>query len=74
MHKSQMKDYLVDDIIDGFKGVLLDAIDERSNELPVFNSVLNVIECMNKHTYTYTLSDLDEKLFDRLMEEVIENF
>ena len=39
--------------------------------MPIFKSVLNVINIMNDYEYSYTLKDLDEKLFDKLIQEII---
>lgn len=39
--------------------------------MPIFQSVLNVINNMNDYEYSYTLKDIDEKLFDKLIQEII---
>lgn len=71
MNKENLTYKIVDNIMSYLKYTLLTIIEEETEELPVFTNVLNIMSCMNKYTYSYTLSDIDDKLFDKLIEEVI---
>lgn len=71
MNKENLTYKIVDNIMSYLKYTLLTIIEEETEELPVFINVLNIMSCMNKYTYSYTLSDIDDKLFDKLIEEVI---
>ena len=44
---------------------------KENKNLPILNNVLNLINNMNNHDYSYTLKDIDDRLFDKLIEEII---
>ena len=46
-------------------------IEENDENMPIFKSVLNVINNMNDYEYSYTLKDINEKLFNKLIKEII---
>ena len=71
MSKEEIKYNMVEDIACYLKYILLSTIDEEPDKLPIFNNVLNIISCMNSTNYTYTLKCIDNKLFDKLILEVI---
>ena len=71
MSENEVKNKFVDDIMDYFKKQLLSEIEEHSASLPVFNVILDVMKIMNDNNNCfYSLSDLDNTLFDSLMDEV----
>lgn len=74
MTKKTLTNKLVNDIMNILKDMLLVTIEEENDKLPIFNRVLNVIYCMEKHVYSYSLKDIDDSLFEVLMEEVINIF
>ena len=71
MNKEDFKYELVDNIIIYLKYQILSEIEEDNKNMPIFKSVLNVINNMNDYEYSYTLKDIDEKLFDKLIQEII---
>ena len=71
MNKEDFKYELVDNIIIYLKYQRLSEIEEDNKNMPIFKSVLNVINNMNDYEYSYTLKDIDEKLFDKLIQEII---
>ena len=73
MCKDKLIIKIVDNIMSYFKYTLITIIEEEQNNLPIFNSVLNVMTYMNKDTYSYTLKDIDDNLFDKLIIEVLDN-
>ena len=70
MCKEEVKLNLIDNIFGYLKFELLDKIEKIPNEFIVFNNVLDRMNIMNKYTYSYTLKDIDEELFDRLINEI----
>ena len=73
MSKEKIKYDLIDNIMSYLKYTFLDILDEDENKkkLSVFYDVLEIMENMNKDYYSYTLKDIDDKLFDKLINEVI---
>ena len=71
MNKEDFKYELVDNIIIYLKYQILSEIEEDNKNMPIFKSVLNLINNMNDYEYSYTLKDIDEKLFDKLIQEII---
>ena len=71
MNKEDFKYELVDNIIIYLKYQILSEIEEDNKNMPIFKSVLNIINNMNDYEYSYTLKDIDEKLFDKLIQEII---
>ena len=71
MNKEDFNYELVDNIIIYLKYQILSEIEEDNKNMPIFKSVLNVINNMNDYEYSYTLKDIDEKLFDKLIQEII---
>lgn len=71
MNKKNFKYELVDNIIIYLKYQILHEIEQNNKNMPIFKSVLNVINNMNDYEYTYTLKDIDEKIFDKLIQEII---
>lgn len=71
MEKEKIKYYLVDNIMSYLKNQLLVEIEENNERLKVFNNVLNIMCEMNEYEYSYTLKDIDDKLFNRLIQEVV---
>lgn len=71
MNEKDFKYELIDNILIYFKYQILDELEEDTKRLPIFNNVLNLINNMNNHDYSYTLKDIDDKLFDKLIKEVI---
>lgn len=71
MNEKDFKYELIDNILIYFKYQILDELEEDTKRLPIFNNVLNLINNMNNHNYSYTLKDIDDKLFDKLIKEVI---
>ena len=70
MNKEELIIKLVENIMIFFKDELLTIIDEEKEKVPIFNSVLDLMSHMNKYTYSYTLRDIDDKLFDKLIYEI----
>lgn len=73
MSKEKIKYDLIDNIMSYLKYTFLDILneDENKEKLSVFYQVLEIMETMNKDYYSYTLKDIDDKLFDKLINEVI---
>ena len=71
MNKYDFKYDLIDNILSYFKYQILSEIEENNNNLPIFNSVLYLINTMNDFEYSYTLKDIDESLFTKLIEEIV---
>ena len=71
MNEKDFKYELIDNILIYFKYQILDELEEDTKRLPIFNNVLNLINNMNNHDYSYTLKDIDDKLFNKLIKEVI---
>ena len=73
MNKEKIKYDLIDNIMSYLKYTFLDILDEDENKekLSVFYNVLEIMEKLNKDYYSYTLKDIDDKLFDKLINEVI---
>ena len=71
MSTKNFKHELIDNILIYFKYQILEELEENNKRLPIFNNVLNLINNMNNHDYSYTLKDIDDKLFDKLIKEVI---
>ena len=71
MSTKNFKYELIDNILIYFKYQILEELEENNKRLPIFNNVLNLINNMNNHDYSYTLKDIDDKLFDKLIKEVI---
>ena len=74
MSKEDFKYDLIDNIMSYLKYQLLSEIEENDENMPIFKSVLNVINNMNDYEYSYTLKDIDEKLFNKLIKEIIMMF
>ncbi len=74
MDKDEINYCLVDNIMDYLKFQLLDELNENSEKFPVFNIVLALMNIMNKEQYSYTLKDIDELLFEKLITEIIHSF
>ena len=71
MDKEQLKYHLVDNITSYLKYTLINIVEEHPQKVPIFNSVLEIMSHMNKYTYSYTLKDIDDTLFDSLISETI---
>lgn len=71
LNKYNFKYDLIDNILSYFKYQILSEIEENNNNLPIFNSVLYLINTMNDYDYSYTLKDIDESLFNKLIEEIV---
>ena len=71
MNEKNFKYELIDNILIYFKYQILEELEEDTKKLPIFNNVLNLINNMNNHDYSYTLKDIDDRLFDKLIKEVI---
>ena len=71
LNKYNFKYDLIDNILSYFKYQILSEIEENNNNLPIFNSVLYLINNMNDYDYSYTLKDIDESLFNKLIEEIV---
>lgn len=71
MNKEEIKYALIDNLMSYFKYQLMAEIEENNKKLPIFNNVLTMMQNMNKYRYSYTLKDIDDKLFDELIREVI---
>ena len=71
MDKEKIKYAYIDNIMSYLKYQLLTEIEENNDKLPIFNSVLTIMHKMNKYCYSYTLKDIDDTLFDKLIEEII---
>lgn len=73
MSKEKIKYDLIDNIMSYLKYTFLDILDEDENKknLSIFYVVLQIMENMNQDCYSYTLKDIDDKLFDKLINEVI---
>ncbi len=74
MDKDKIKYCLVNNIMDCFKFRLLDDLNENSEKFPIFNIVLALMSIMNNEQYYYTLKDIDELLFERLISEILQSF
>ena len=70
MDKETLKIELIENIMNYFKYQLIVETEEHNEQLPIFNSILNIMLLMNKDKYTYTLKDIDNLLFDKLMIEI----
>ena len=70
MCKEELKIKLVDNIVSYLKYELLSKIDERPEEFVTFNHVLDTMKIMNKYTYSYTLKDIDDRVFEVLIHEI----
>lgn len=71
LDKEDLKYYLVDNIMSYLRYQLLIEIEEHNQKLKIFNIVLNIMCDMNEYDYSYTLKDIDDKLFDKLIQEVV---
>lgn len=71
MSKEALTLNIVDNIVWYLKYQILAKLEENSNNVPIFNNVLNMMSCMNDYTYSYTLKDIDDKLFEKLIDEII---
>ena len=71
LDKEDLKYYLVDNIMSYLRYQLLIEIEEHNEKLKIFNIVLNIMCDMNEYDYSYTLKDIDDKLFDKLIQEVV---
>lgn len=71
MSKEQLKYHLIDNITSYLKYTLITVVEEQPHVVPIFNSTLELMSRMNKYTYSYTLKDIDDKLFDSLISETI---
>lgn len=71
MSTEQIKYKLIDNIMSYLRYQFLSEVEEHNNRLPIFNKVYGLMKVMNKQYYSYTLQDIDDKLFDRLIKEVI---
>lgn len=71
LDKEDLKYYLVDNIMSYLRYQLLIEIEENNEKLKIFNIVLNIMCDMNEYDYSYTLKDIDDKLFDKLIQEVV---
>ena len=70
MCKEEMKINLVDNIMGYLKYELLLKLEEQPNSFTIFNSVLDLMQVMNKYSYSYTLKDIDDLLFEKLIGEI----
>ena len=70
MDRESLKIELIENIMGYFKYQLIVETEEHNEQLPIFNSILNIMLLMNKDKYTYTLKDIDNLLFDRLIIEI----
>ena len=66
MNEKNFKYELIDNILIYFKYQILEELEEDNKKLPIFNNVLNLINNMNNYDYSYTLKDIDDRLFDKL--------
>lgn len=71
MNEKDFKYELIDNVLIYFKYQILEELEEGNKNLPIFNNVLNLINNMNDYEYSYTLKDIDDRLFDKLIKEVI---
>lgn len=58
---------LVDDVMDYLKDAVYDGINEDPDSFPIFNKASSLMLCLND----YSLKDFDNRLFDKVILEVI---
>lgn len=71
MSKEVLTLNIVDNITCYLKYQILSKLEEDPSNVPIFNNVLNIMSCMNDYIYSYTLKDIDDKLFEKLIDEII---
>lgn len=69
MTSEQLKSYLIENIASYFKYEIYESID--TYQLPIFNEVFDLIKNNNKDNYSYTLKDIEDILFDKLIKEIL---
>ncbi|MBP3920072.1 MAG: hypothetical protein J6D28_00735 [Bacilli bacterium] len=70
MDREKEKIKLIDNIMSYFRYQLIDEVEEHNNKLPTFNIVLQIMIMMKKDGKSYSLVDIDNRLFDKLIIEV----
>ena len=73
MSEEEIKYNLIDNIMSYLKYELTEKLKNKTNH-PIFNVVLEIMGTMNEENYTYTLKDIDDKLFDKLINEIVNLF
>ena len=71
MSKEALVLNVVDNIANYLKYQILDKINMEIVKTPIFDNVINIMHNMNDYTYSYTLKDIDDKLFDKLIAEIV---
>jgi len=69
MTSEQLRSYLIENIASYFKYEIYESID--TYQLPIFNEVFDIIKNNNKDNYSYTLKDIEDILFDKLIKEIL---
>ena len=70
MTSKQLKSYLIENIASYFKYEIYEVI--NTYQLPIFNKVFHIIKNNNKDNYSYTLKDIDNDLFDKLISDIVQ--
>lgn len=70
MTSEQLKSYLIENIASYFKYEIYEIID--TYQLSIFNKVFDIIKNNNKDNYSYTLKDIDNDLFDKLISDIVQ--
>ena len=61
----------INEIFDNSKETFLSIVEEEPNKVPIFTLTLNMFEFMDNSTNTHLIKNIDDKLFDKLINEII---
>ena len=71
MDNSDLKMEIINEIFDNLKETFLSIIEEEPNKVPIFTFTLNMFGYMDSSTNTHLIKNIDDKLFDKLINEII---
>lgn len=71
INNNDLKMEFINEIFDNLKETFLSIVEEEPNKVPIFTLTLNMFEFMDNSTNTHLIKNIDDKLFDKLINEII---
>ena len=71
INNNDLKMEFINEIFDNSKETFLSIVEEEPNKVPIFTLTLNMFEFMDNSTNTHLIKNIDDKLFDKLINEII---
>ncbi len=71
MNNNDLKMEIINEIFDNLKETFLSITEEEPNKVPIFTFTLNMFEYMDSSANTHLIKNIDDKLFDKLINEIV---